>query len=253
MITVKRRTLNGISKPVWPCFPFIISTSDSADVSKLATAIADSETDVVIVNAPPPAKTRGHLPCSACLTEYPISHETFRKITSGRTIVLNINKSTCVEEAIEQIRKGLASSPVSYVKLEILDKNKIPKNEVILETIQKCNELFDGVRIIPFFFPDLQTVEAATQMGCVGVRLLAGRIAESSGVLYAREIAEICSVSRVPVVAEGGISSFNDIKLCLSLGTDYTLLTSAFQAVSDPGLLARQWQHSAMHFLAERE
>lgn len=246
------RRMRGFPQPFIACFPLLLSDHDSPDLDVVRSAIHRSEYGVVILNAPSPPRNAGILPCSKCLHEYPVSSNTLGTITSGQTLLNNINKSTTVDEAVYQITQAFETTHSPLMKLEILDEEKRPRNDLILEVVRQAQASCPSASFIPFLFPEESAVRRAVDLDCIGVRLLAGEIGAGTGLLYKSTIASICSWCPLPVILEGGITTEAHVEACFSAGADYVLATSAFQDQPDPAALAYSFQRVAQQAILQR-
>ncbi|MEO6501894.1 MAG: HisA/HisF-related TIM barrel protein [Jatrophihabitantaceae bacterium] len=131
---------------------------------------------------------------------------------------------------------------IRILKLDVRGEENLPDNR---QTIEAAHELrAQGMDLMPFILPDLETARLLEEAGCAALRVMAAPVASGRGVANPTAIREIIEQSGIPVIVEGGLGSAKHVALAMELGAAATLVNTALVRAQDPIKMAVAMRHA---------
>jgi thiazole synthase len=161
--------------------------------------------------------------------------------------VLLINTSLCstleeTREVVKVMRLFCARPPwnrtFAFLKLEILDGNLRPNDELVCEVISGLDPETRKI-CLPYLVGESDSVERAVALGCPAVRIWCSDIGKGMGITDEERLGHIVESARVPLILEGGLAGPLDVQRALALKFEAVLVNSAFRNSLDPLRLAK--------------
>jgi thiazole synthase len=132
---------------------------------------------------------------------------------------------------------------IRILKLDVRGVDNLPDNR---QTIEAAYELrAQGMHLLPFILPDLETARLLEDAGCAALRVMAAPVASGRGVPNPAPIRDIIEQSTIPVIVEGGLGSAKHVALAMELGAAATLVNTALVRAHDPIKMAVAMRHAA--------
>lgn len=146
------------------------------------------------------------------------------------------------DSALRTARILRDSLGIQILKLDVRGEENLPDNR---QTIEAAYELrAQGMDLMPFILPDLETARLLEEAGCAALRVMAAPVASGRGVANPTAIREIIEQSGIPVIVEGGLGSAKHVALAMELGAAATLVNTALIRAQDPIKMAVAMRHA---------
>lgn len=87
--------------------------------------------------------------------------------------------------------------------------------------------------MLPFIRPDAGLAKRLVDLGAVALRVMASPVASARGVLDPDAVRAVIETVDVPVVAEGGLGTPEQVSEALALGADAVLVNTAIATARD--------------------
>lgn len=147
------------------------------------------------------------------------------------------------QSAIDTARMLRGSLGITILKLDVRGADNTPDNRA---TIEAAHELrAEGMELLPFILPDLDTARELEDAGCAALRVMASPVASGRGILDPDLMGTIIEQCSIPVVVEGGLGSAKHVALAMELGAAATLINTALVRARDPLRMAVAMRHAA--------
>jgi len=131
---------------------------------------------------------------------------------------------------------------ISILKLDVRGEDNVPDNRQTIEAAHALRN--EGMELMPFILPDLETARELESAGCAALRVMAAPVASGRGVPNPRPIREIIEHSGIPVIVEGGLGSAKHVALAMEMGAAATLVNTALVRAQDPIKMAVAMRHA---------
>jgi thiazole synthase len=131
---------------------------------------------------------------------------------------------------------------IHILKLDVRGQDNLPDNR---QTVAAAYALrAQGMELMPFILPDLETARELEEAGCAALRVMAAPVASGRGVPDPMPIREVIEQSRIPVIVEGGLGSAKHVALAMEMGAAATLVNTALVRAQDPIKMAIAMRHA---------
>jgi len=138
-----------------------------------------------------------------------------------------------VETAV-QLRDKL---DLDIIKLDVRSSDNLPDAE---GTILAAKQLIGGgFTILPLVLPDVTTVLALQELGCVAVRLMGSPVGAHRGLADPTAVKDCIDALTIPSVVEGGIGSPAHVVQAMELGADAVLVNTMIAKAEQPAVMAQ--------------
>jgi thiazole synthase len=132
---------------------------------------------------------------------------------------------------------------IDILKLDVRGHDNMPDNRL---TIEAAHELrAQGMELMPFILPDLETARELEEAGCAALRVMASPVASGCGIVDPGVVREVIEQSKIPVIVEGGLGSAKHVALAMELGAAATLINTALVRAREPMKMAVAMRHAA--------
>ena len=159
------------------------------------------------------------------------------------TILVNTNNALTIEEAIRRAEVGSRFSNSKWIKVEVLTHtlNKPINEEVIKASRILCEKKFI---VLPLINANIQDAQALEKIGCSAIRVLMSDIGSEQGFTDKALFTRVCSIVKIPVIAEGGLRGPEDAYNAMLSGASAVLVNQALFAYKDPLFFLESLKHS---------
>ncbi|WP_326958699.1 nitronate monooxygenase [Amycolatopsis sp. NBC_01286] len=134
-------------------------------------------------------------------------------------------------EAVDTAKKLRDAFGIEVIKLDVRTPDNLPDGE---PTVAAAKTLIgDGFSVLPFIRPDAGLAKRLVDLGAVALRVMASPVASARGVLDPDAVRAVIETVDVPVVAEGGLGTPEQVSEALALGADAVLVNTAIATARD--------------------
>ncbi len=134
-------------------------------------------------------------------------------------------------EAVDTAQKLRDAFGIEVIKLDVRTPDNLPDGE---PTVAAAKTLIgDGFSVLPFIRPDVELAKRLVGLGAVALRVMASPVASARGVLDPAAVRAVIESVDVPVVAEGGLGTPEQVSEALALGADAVLVNTAIATAPD--------------------
>ena len=149
------------------------------------------------------------------------------------TLLVNVDASAGVADALRRAELGVALTGSPRVKLEVLDaERRRSRNAAVVEATPAL--VSEGYRVLPLIDLEADTADRLLDHGCVALRVAMADLGSCRGLPHPDFYLDLASRSPVPVVAEGGLGAPEDARAAVAAGAAAVLANSALFAAPDP-------------------
>jgi thiazole synthase len=125
----------------------------------------------------------------------------------------------------------------ALLKLEILDDNLCPLDEITLRILEQMTLELRSI-CIPFLKGDKNPLQQLSSLGCPATRIWSSQIGQGLGIIDQPRLERLLNSTSIPLILEGGLATPQHVQMALEMGFSAVLLNSAFKDSSDPIKLA---------------
>ena len=147
------------------------------------------------------------------------------------------------QSALRTARILRQSLGINILKLDVRGQDNTPDNAATVDAARELRA--EGMELLPFILPDIDTARALEDLGCAALRVMASPVASGCGILDQGSIRAVIEQSGIPVIVEGGLGSAKHVALAMELGAAATLINTALVRARDPLRMAVAMRHAA--------
>lgn len=170
------------------------------------------------------------------------------KIDVGKyTLLINTNHALSAQEAIyRSIYSTNILGKNTIIKLEVLTKDfKKPNNEEVFHAASVL--IGKGFKVIALIDKyDITLAKKLEKIGCLAVRILLSNIGTGGGFNDEFFFKRITKEVNIPVIAEGGIKTPDDVYLAMSNGATAALVNRALFCTKNPIFLIETMKEASI-------
>jgi len=163
------------------------------------------------------------------------------------TLLINTDHALSAQETID---KSVYSASIigkdTIIKLEVLTKDlKRPNNEKVLHAASRLTDKgFKVMALIDKY--DITLAKKLEEIGCLAIRVLLSNIGTGGGFKDEYFFKRITKEIKIPVIAEGGIRTPDDVYLSISNGATAALVNRALFCTKDPIFLIEAMKEASI-------